>query len=144
MSNQHNVQNPFVQHFYLRNLTAGKYTKAGVPIPKEFNGPPVGVIAFQFIPGSRVRVAGSMVSRKDAFVKKTGVAKAHGRLLDVAASLEMPVADFKTHTAASIASMLGLYASGNHFCSINWVQADNTKSFAMQSLEARVEVPAST
>lgn len=127
------------QHFFLRTSTAGQLTKAGTPIPPEHNGHPVGVIAMTFGPNGNVRFAGSMVSRKDVFVKKTGVAKAHGRLRNEETSVELPAEAFKKADTTFLAAQLGLYTHrGNHFQSVDWSRANKTKASAVESLEARL------
>jgi len=129
---------PIVQHFYLRTSTAGLLTKDGAPVPPEHRGHPVGVIAMTFMPNGTIRFSGSLVSKKDVFLKKTGVAKAHGRLANDATAAELPVEQFKTFTTASLAATLGLYTKhGNRFNEIDWQRAELTKLSALDSLEAR-------
>ncbi|RTL07792.1 hypothetical protein EKK58_01205 [Candidatus Dependentiae bacterium] len=133
------------QHFYLRLNTAGLTTKHGTPIPAEYLGAPVGVIAFRANPNPGfVTVAGSMVSRKDTFIKKTGVAKALGRLNDEGSTLDLPLTELKGISTADLAAKLGLFTrNGNHFTQVNWRKADSTKASAIESFEARqAQVPA--
>lgn len=136
---------PATQHFYLRLSNEGRTTKHGTPIPSEYLGAPVGVIAFRANanPGFVV-VSGSMVSRKDTFVKKTGVAKALGRLNNDDTTLTLSLDELKSISASDLAAKLGLYTrTGNHFAYVNWNRANSTKASAIESFEARqAQVPA--
>ncbi len=130
---------PATQHFYLRLSNDGRTTKHGTPIPSEYLGAPVGVIAFRANtdPGSVV-VSGSMVSRKDTFVKKTGVAKALGRLNNDDTTITLTLDELKNISASDLAAKLGLYTrTGNHFRYVNWNRANSTKASAIESFEAR-------
>lgn len=136
---------PATQHFYLRLSNDGRTTKHGTPIPSEYLGAPVGVIAFRASenPGI-VIVSGSMVSRKDMFVKKTGVAKAVGRLNNCDTRLSLTMDELRTTDVAVMATMLGLRSpTGNHFRKVDWSRANSTKASAVESFEARqAQVPA--
>lgn len=136
--------NTTVQHFYLRLSNDGKTTKHGVPIPAEYLGQPVGVIAFRAHAPGIVAVSGSMVSRKDTFVKRTGVAKAHGRLADDDNCLHISVDELKQIQPQELVAQLGLMTrTGNHFNQVNWSKAQHTKASAIESFEARqAQVPA--
>lgn len=127
------------QHFYLRLNNDGRTTKHGTPVPSTYLGAPVGVVAFRASdnPGF-VRVAASMVSRKDTFFKKTGVAKAVG-LSKAKGAREIPIEELRNTTTAALAAKLGLYSrSGNYFGQIDWTKADHTKASALESFEARL------
>lgn len=136
---------PATQHFYLRLSNDGRTTKHGTPIPNEYLGAPVGVIAFRASenPGAVV-VSGSMVSRKDTFVKKTGVAKAIGRLHNDDSTITLTLDELKATSAVDLAAKLGLFTrTGNYFTQVNWLRANSTKASAVESFEARqAQVPA--
>lgn len=129
-----------VQHFYLRLPNNGQLNKHGVPTPPDHLGRPVGVIAFKMgEDASCVTVSASMVSRKDPFEKKKGVAKAVGRLDTPIHRLHMRLDEFRKTTPAELAARLGLYTrSGNYFSDVDWVKADKTKASAIESFEARL------
>jgi len=127
-----------VQHFYLRTSTAGLVGKDGTPVPPDHRGHPVGVLAMTFTPKGTIRFSGSLVSKKDVFLKKTGVAKAHGRLSNDSTSAEVPVDQFKAMDTCLLAATIGLYTRrGNRFHEIDWARAEKTKLSALDSLEAR-------
>lgn len=133
------------QHFYLRLSNDGRTAKNGTPIPPEYLGAPVGVIAFRASSDpSVVVVSGSMVSRKDVFIKKTGVAKAIGRLANEDNTLTMPISELRALDTSALAAKLGLFTrTGNHFTQVNWIRANSTKASAIESFEARqAQVPA--
>ena len=124
------------QHFFLR-LQPNDAPQAG-------RGAPVGVIAFKFDPANPkvVHVAGSMVSRKDTFVRDAGVAKAYGRLSSDETHVSMPIDQFKATPIDEIAATIGLHPSynvnTNHFRAVDWKKANITKTSAIDSLEARL------
>jgi len=129
-----------VQHFYLRHSMTEAYDKNGQSL-SAFKGPPVGVIAFQLdADGKFVRVAGSMVSYKDSFDKKTGVTKARGRLHSNDRSVSLPVEDAKEMRVDRLVDWLGLASSrSNYYGSVDWARATAAKDSALKNLETRTE-----
>ncbi len=120
---------PVVQYFYIRKANNCSSTHRGAP---------VGVIAFTPDPDAPnvFRVAGSMVSRKDLFVKATGVAKAVGRLNGDYAVFGKT--EFENMPLYQVIANLDLASvRGNFYSEVDWSLGDKTKQSAITSLEAR-------
>ena len=107
------------QHFYLRLLPEVGHN----PNHKTH---PVGVLVVQGKVGSgKVKVAGSLVSKNDTFLKKVGVARAYGRLESESLSAEYQTAELACVSAATVAAELGLFTQeANHFLKVDWKAAD--------------------
>ena len=121
-----NNTNP--QYFYLR--LEKEYTNCN----PEHLQPPVGVVAFSQEQDGGIRVAVSIVSKKDQFVKKTGVAKALGRLksrtqwIQIDRSVPMYLYDIAVLLVPGLGGT-SIYSKDNNFYRIDWNAANETFVF---------------
>ena len=118
-----NNTNP--QYFYLR------LEKGETNCNSNHLQPPVGVVAFSQKEDGSIRVAVSIVSKKDQFVKKTGVAKALGRLksktqwIQIDRSAPMSLFDIIVLLIPGLGRSY-IYDMENNFYGVNWDAAQKT------------------
>lgn len=124
-----NTNNTVSQHFYLRLKTKEEKKK----------GAPVGVILVQKEHGNdTVKIAGSMVSKKDSFAKKTGRAIAAGRL-EKGEYIPSTTDNINQYGAFSTAHDLGLCTvKGNHFLDVDWQKAERDLKSTLDFVEERL------
>lgn len=119
------------QHFYFRERPPFEVAVKG------FKSHPVGVIAFQVVNGTHVRVAGSQAHPSDPFERKVAVAKAMGRLKSEKASALVPIKSFEESSPRSVAKFLGLSVKPRHGRAIDWEQATHDMKAAQRVLKER-------
>lgn len=127
------IPDRIIQHFYLR--LARNLTKC----PLGHRTPPVGVIVVSYTGGTEVlRLSGSLVSKKDTFIKKAGTAIAINRLRSATKSLLL-LPEVETCSVRCLARLLGLAtAKGNYFNSVDWAQADISLATVRKIIHAKL------
>lgn len=141
-----------VQYFFLR-LPQSKTCSCALskgPYRKQTSAHPVGVIAFtrektEFDP-SLIRVAGSMVSKKDVFDKKIGVARAIGRLKSASKSLTFTEPEFSDISVMGLLDDLNLVpnrGSSNYADDLDYDRAEKTFKKTVEVFRSRTCQPAS-
>ena len=120
------------QHFYLR------LAREHAVCPSDHKTHPVGIIAFRKTEDGKLRVAGSMVSKKDMFLKKAAIGIVTGRLNSKAACEYTP-GSLSLSSAEEVAADVGLYTEkANYFNEVDWTEADKTLRTALDIYNKRL------